>query len=125
MCIKNRARISVWKDKIGIAMFKKKTNKPEFTFFEGWGKNFNVCSERMRYEFQCLKEKSQNYNARISNSNVWKNKIRISMLIETGIEYQYYLQGEDKNSNVYKNRARIPTFPRIRFIEIVSQCFGR
>ena len=60
-----------------------------------------------------MKEKSQNYNDRISNSNVCKNEIRIPMLIETGIEYQYYLQGEDKNSNVFKNRARIPTFLRI------------
>ena len=34
------------------------------------------------------------------------------MPIEIGIEYQYYLQGWDKNSNEYKNRARIPTFPR-------------
>ena len=76
------------------------------------GKNFNVCGERMRYEFQCLKEKSQNYNDRISNSNVWKNKIRIPMLIETGIEYQYYLQGEDHNSNVYRNS--ISMFWRIR-----------
>ena len=37
------------------------------------------------------------------NANIWKDKIRIPTIKQTGIEFQC-LEGWDNNSNAYRNR---------------------
>ena len=41
------------------------------------------------------------------NTSIWKDKIRNSMFIQIGIEFQC-LEGEDKNSNVSNDKTIIP-----------------
>ena len=45
------------------------------------------------------------------NSNVWKDKITIPMLIKIGPEFHNF-EGYEQKTNVDKNRAGIPLFGR-------------
>ena len=41
------------------------------------------------------------------NTNIWKDKIRIPTIKQTGLEF-HCLEGYDKNSNVWKDKITIP-----------------
>ena len=60
---------------------------------------------RIRTEFQCLNRYDQNYDIYKSegqNSNVFKDKIRVSMFIKIGREFQ-----------CWKDKVRMPIFIKI------------
>ena len=41
------------------------------------------------------------------NTNIWKDKIRIPTIKQTGLEF-HCLEGYDKNSNVWNDKITIP-----------------
>ena len=76
-----------------------------------------------------MKEKSQNYNDRILNSNVWKNKIRIPMPIEIGIDTNIICKGKIRIPMSIKIEPEFQRFqdkiiiPMLVETGPVSQCF--
>ena len=55
---------------------------------------------RRSSELQWLKKFGQ-------NTNIWKDKIRILTIKQTGLEF-HCLEGYDKDSNVWKDKITIP-----------------